>query len=365
MQPPAPPAPPAAALAPLRAGDPPLVGGYRVLARIGAGRVGRVYLATTQSGRRLAIKVARPEFAGDPEFRRRFQDEVRAVQRVAHRFVAAVVDTHPDGPQRPWVATEFVPGPSLARALAEHGPLPTDTVRALVAGLAEGLRALHDAGVVHGDLKPSNVLLGAAGPTIVDCGIARAAAAVQATGSPLFMAPEQARPHDVTPAADVFALGHLAFHAATGRTAFGTAADEIMVAPVAYDRPDLTGCPSVLRGLVQRCLAPSPGDRPSLDAVLAELEQDPPGEGWLPAAVAARLPLYEADPPKPAPPPLASSAPAMPQILPPVEIPVAHGTPVQAPPVTAGRDSTAMLILMAVLVAVGAVCSFVLVAILL
>ncbi|MFI0451072.1 serine/threonine-protein kinase [Actinomadura sp. 6N118] len=395
---------PTPAFAPLEAGDPPLIGGYRVLARIGSGRVGQVYLATTQSGRWLAIKVAHPEFAGDVEFRRRLQEEIRAAQRVAHRYVATVVDAHPDGPERPWVATKHVPGPSLAHAVAEHGPLPTDTVRALIAGLAKGLRKFHDAGLVHSDLKPSNVLLAARGPAIVDFGTARAAAAVQATGSPLFMAPEQVEDHDVTPAADVFALGGLAFYAATGRTAFEPAADKT----IAYDEPDLAGCPSVLRDLVQRCLAPSPGDRPTVEAVLAELEQDPPGEGWLPAAVAAQLPLYEADPPKPTPRPLPpphsadSSEPlvtekaapgavqvlppplARPQILPPIEAPVtrpegewpmqgaapAYGTPpFQAPyqtlPVTPRQDSTGLMIAMTVLVVVGAVCSFVLLAILL
>ncbi|KAB2341270.1 serine/threonine-protein kinase [Actinomadura rudentiformis] len=408
---------PTPAFAPLEAGDPPLIGGYRVLARIGAGRVGQVYLATTQSGRWLAIKVAHSEFAGDAEFRRRLQDEVRAAQRVAHRYLATVVDAHPDGPERPWVATKHVPGPSLAYAVAEHGPLPADTVRTLVAGLARGLRKFHEAGLVHGDLKPSNVLLAADGPTLVDFGTARAAAAVQVTGSPLFMAPEQTEDHDVTPAADVFALGGLAFYAATGRSAFASGADGIASGAdgiasgaddIAYDQPELAGCPSVLRGLIQRCLAPSPGDRPSVEVVLDELEHDSPGEGWLPATVAARLPLYETDPPKPTPAPLPPPHPAdppeplvaekatpggvqvlppplaRPQILPPIEAPVtrpeaawpmqgaapAYGTvPFQAqyqtPPVTPRRDSTGMMIAMTVLVVVGAVCSFVLLAVLL
>ncbi|MEV4257201.1 serine/threonine-protein kinase, partial [Spirillospora sp. NPDC049652] len=294
---------------PLQAGDPPLVGGYRVLARLGAGGMGRVYLATTQSGRRLAIKVVRPEFAEDPEFRRRFQQEIAAAQRVQSLYTAPVIDAHPDGPM-PWMATAHVPGPSLAQAVAGHGPMPGPTLRMLFAGIAEALAAVHAAGVIHRDLKPSNVLLAADGPRVIDFGISRATDSTPLTrtgmriGSPQFMAPEQALGQDPTPALDVFALGSVMHFAATGRTPFGDGPDTAVLFRIAHEEPNLDGCPDDLRPLLEKCLAKDPAERPTPRQVLAALEPEEgvPAPDWLPAEVTRVLPSYTGEPPRPVPP---------------------------------------------------------------
>ncbi|POM27580.1 Serine/threonine-protein kinase AfsK [Actinomadura rubteroloni] len=316
--------------------DPPLIGGYRVLARIGAGGMGRVYLATTQSGRKLAIKVVRPEFAEDPEFRRRFQQEIAAAQRVQSFYTAPVIDAHADGPQ-PWLATAHVPGPSLAQTVVELGPLPEATVRAVFAGVAEALQAVHAAGVVHRDLKPSNVLLAPDGPRVIDFGIARAADTTPLTrtgmriGSPQYMAPEQALGRPSTPAVDMFALAGVVLFAATGRTPFGEGPAEAVLFRVVHEEPVLDGCPDGLRDLVERCLAKDPADRPTPRDVLDALEvgTDPPGAGWLPEDVTRRLPAYSAEPPRPMGPP--TSGPGFdPVPVPPAGAPVPAAAPVPA-----------------------------------
>lgn len=159
--------------------------------------MGKVYLSYTPGGRPVAIKVIRPEFGEDAEFRRRFAQEVQSAQRVQGLFTAPVIDADTDGAQ-PWLATAYVPGPSLADAVVAHGALPVETVLLLIAGMAEALHVIHGAGIVHRDLKPSNVLLAADGPRVIDFGIAHAADATSLTGSgvtigtPSFMAPEQA-----------------------------------------------------------------------------------------------------------------------------------------------------------------------------
>ncbi|MQY03807.1 serine/threonine-protein kinase [Actinomadura macrotermitis] len=331
---------------PLQQGDPPLIGGYRVLARIGAGGMGRVYLATTQSGRRLAIKVVRPEFADDPEFRRRFQQEILAAQRVQSLYTAPVIDAHPDGPA-PWLATAHVPGPSLAQAVADLGPLPAETVRVLCAGIAEALQAVHAAGVIHRDLKPSNVLLAADGPRVIDFGIARAAETTPLTrtgmriGSPQFMAPEQALGRPSTPALDVFALGCVAFFAATGRTPFGDGPDTAVLFRIAHEEPVLDGCPEDLLPLITRCLDKDPEAQPTPREILDELvplDAAPAPADWLPADITRRLPAYAAEAPAgppPGPPTGPQGVPAGPQGAPagpPGPPPRAHGAPMPPGP---------------------------------
>jgi serine/threonine protein kinase len=284
--------------------DPREIGGYRIVARLGAGGMGRVYLATTQSGRRLALKVIRPEFADDSEFRRRFQQEITAAQRVQSLYIAPLIDADPNGAQ-PWLATAYVPGPSLAQVVAEHGPLPVETVRTVSAGAAEALQAVHAAGVIHRDLKPSNVLLAPDGPRIIDFGIARAADATPLTrtgvriGSPQFMSPEQALGHASTPAIDIFALGALSYFAATGRSPFGEGPDAAVLFRIAREEPNLEGCPPPLRSLVARCLAKDPQQRPQLREIIAEFQSEAPGPSWLPPPVTQRLPAYDAAPPSP------------------------------------------------------------------
>ena len=200
---------------PLTSDDPVEIGGYRLRARLGAGGMGRVYLASTPGGRRVALKVVRPELGDDADFRARFRREIEAAQRVRGVYTAELLAGDPAATP-PWLVTAYVPGPSLQQAVAEHGPMPPETVILLMAGVAEALQAIHSAGVIHRDLKPSNVLLAPDGPRVIDFGIARAAEATNLTqsgmavGSPQFMAPEQIRGHLVTPAVDVFALGAVA-----------------------------------------------------------------------------------------------------------------------------------------------------------
>ncbi|MEV8595115.1 serine/threonine-protein kinase [Streptomyces sp. NPDC052012] len=252
---------------PLRADDPPFVAGYRLVARLGAGGMGRVYLSHTQGGRPVAIKVVRPELADDAGFRRRFSREIKAARRVRGAYTAELIDADGEGVP-PWLATLYVPGPSLAQAVARSGPLPVPAVLWLMAGVAEALQAIHGAGIVHRDLKPSNVLLAADGPRVIDFGIALAADGTAHTatgttiGTPQFMAPEQASAGgDVTAATDVFALGQTAAFAALGRPLYGDGPSVSVLYRIVHSEPDLTQLPEPLRELIGRCLAAEPGER--------------------------------------------------------------------------------------------------------
>ncbi|MDX3228201.1 serine/threonine-protein kinase [Streptomyces sp. ME19-01-6] len=257
--------------------DPEYAGQYRLEAHLGSGGMGVVHLARSASGRRLAVKVVHAEYAEDPEFRARFRQEVAAARRVSGAFTAPVVDADPDG-ERPWMATLYIPGPTLAEHVKRNGPLPTGDMVRLAAGLAEALRDIHRAGVVHRDLKPSNVLLAADGPKVIDFGISRPSDSELRTetgkliGTPPFMAPEQfQRPRHVGPAADVFALGSVLVHAATGRGPFESESPYIVAYQVVHDEADLAGVPRELLPLVQRCLAKDPAERPTPDALMTVL----------------------------------------------------------------------------------------------
>ncbi|MEV5572074.1 serine/threonine-protein kinase [Spirillospora sp. NPDC052269] len=287
--------------APLSADDPAAVAGYPLFARLGAGGMGRVYLSISPGGQPLAIKVVRREYADDEQFRKRFQQEVQAAQRVHSAYTAPLVEAAPDDPV-PWLATVYVPGPSLHTAVEEAGPLPEKAVWRLVAGIAEALVGIHAAGVVHRDLKPSNVLLAADRPRVIDFGIARAADATSLTrtgiqvGTPAFMTPEQIRAGAVGPATDVFALGQLAVFAATGRSAFGEGTTEALFFRILNEPPDLDGCPPELAELATRCLAKDPAARPTPEDIVAlarphtdAAETSP----WLPPATAALTADYE------------------------------------------------------------------------
>jgi hypothetical protein len=253
---------------PLTSDDPSRVGRYRVHARLGAGGMGAVYLAFTPGGRPVALKMIRPELAGDVNFRNRFRQEVDAARRVHGLYSAQVLDADPDA-SPPWLVTAFVPGLSLQDGVSRHGPLPADTVLVLMAGVAEALQVIHAAGVVHRDLKPSNVVLAPDGPRVIDFGIARAVDAGPPTGggiqigSPQYMAPEQISGLPVGPAADVFALGSVAAYAVLGRPAFGAGAPLPVMYRVRHQPADLSGCPAPLRGIIERCLAKDAADRPS------------------------------------------------------------------------------------------------------
>ncbi|MEU0845514.1 PQQ-binding-like beta-propeller repeat protein [Streptomyces sp. NPDC005962] len=257
--------------------DPEYAGQYRLEARLGSGGMGVVHLARSASGRRLAVKVVHAEFAEDPEFRARFRQEVAAARRVSGAFTAPVVDADPEAP-RPWMATTYIPGPTLAEHVKRNGSLKPDEVGALAAGLAEALRDIHRVGVVHRDLKPSNVLLAADGPKVIDFGISRPSDSELRTetgkliGTPPFMAPEQfQRPRAVGPAADVFALGSLLVHAATGRGPFESESPYIVAYQVVHDEADLSGVPGELLPLIERCLAKNPAERPTPDALMTVL----------------------------------------------------------------------------------------------
>lgn len=258
---------------PLRADDPPVVAGYRLAARLGAGGMGRVYLSYTQGGRPVAIKVVRPELADDPAFRRRFRREVEAARRVRGAYTAELIDADAGGTP-PWSATLYVPGPSLTDAVARRGPLPVPAVLWLMAGVAEALQAIHAAGIVHRDLKPSNVLLAADGPRVIDFGISLASDVTSHTatgatvGTPHFMAPEQAAGGDVTAATDIFALGQTAAFAALGRPLYGDGSAVGVLYRIVHDEPDLSVLPEQLRPLIARCLAAAPADRAGLAEIV-------------------------------------------------------------------------------------------------
>ncbi|MET9497875.1 serine/threonine-protein kinase [Streptomyces sp. NPDC006552] len=291
--------PGAAHFRPLGAGDPEVVGGYRLAAVLGSGGMGKVFLSYTPGGRPLAIKVIRPEFSEDAEFRRRFQREVRSAQRVQGLYTAPVID-HDTEAGRPWLATAYVPGPSLAHAVAEYGALPLRSVLLLTVGVAEALHVIHGAGVVHRDLKPANVLLAADGPRVIDFGIAHAADTTALTGTgvsvgtPAFMAPEQASAGTVTPATDVFALGQIVAFAALGSPAYGTGSSHAVLYRIVHEDPDLTGVPGELLPLVTRCLTRDPAARPNPTEIIELCQAISPsalrqGEDWLPQAVAGSI----------------------------------------------------------------------------
>lgn len=293
---------------PLEAGEPRAIGPYRLLGRLGAGGMGRVYLARSEGGRTVAVKVVHPHFALDGEFRARFRREVESARRVGARWTAPVLDADPDAPV-PWVATGYVAGPSLTQAVTAHGPLPERSVRVLGAGLAEALAAVHALGLVHRDVKPSNVLLALDGPRLIDFGIARATAASASltstgvsVGSPGYMSPEQivgkAGGSGVTGASDVFSLGAVLAYAATGTAPFSGDSSAALLYKVVHEEPELDpALTGPLRDLVTACLAKDPGARPAPADLAAALA--PGGAagaaaggattgaagGWLPATV--------------------------------------------------------------------------------
>ena len=252
--------------------------------------MGRVFLGRSAGGRLVAVKVIRDDLAADPEFRVRFGREVAAAKRVGGLFTALVVDADVDGPV-PWLAAAYVAGPSLADAISEHGPLPPESVLSLAAGLAEGLGAIHAAGLVHRDLKPSNVLLADDGPRVIDFGISRAAEASALTrtglvvGSPGFMSPEQAEGGEVGPASDVFSLGAVLVFAATGMPPFGTGSTAALVYRVVHSPPRLDDVPAQVRSIAERCLAKDPGQRPTPAELLAEVGDVDLTDNWLPTTV--------------------------------------------------------------------------------
>ncbi|MEU9333498.1 serine/threonine-protein kinase [Streptomyces sp. NPDC048290] len=252
----------------LRREDPRVVGSFKLHRRLGAGGMGVVYLGSDKKGQRVALKVIRPDLAEDQEFRSRFAREVSAARRIRGGCTARLVAADLEA-ERPWFATQYVPGPSLHDKVADQGALSAAEVAMVGAALSEGLVAVHEAGVVHRDLKPSNILLSPKGPRIIDFGIAWATGASTLThvgtavGSPGFLAPEQVRGALVTPATDVFSLGATLAYASTADSPFGHGSSEVMLYRVVHEEAHLHGVPDALAPLVRACLAKDPEDRPS------------------------------------------------------------------------------------------------------
>ncbi|WP_413807913.1 serine/threonine-protein kinase [Streptomyces sp. OE57] len=286
---------------PLGADDPQVIGAYRLLGRLGSGGMGRVFVGRSAGGRTVAVKVVHAHFALDEEFRARFRREVDAARRVGGAFTAPVLDADPEA-RIPWVATGYVAGPPLNQAVSDEGPLPESSVRALGAGLAEALAAVHALGLVHRDVKPSNVLLALDGPRLIDFGIARATEGTvsltttgASIGSPGYMAPEQILGENVEGAADVFSLGAVLAYAATGEPPFPGDTSAALLYKVVHDEPrfgrELTG---ELRDLVAACLAKNPADRPTPEQIVRRLAPEDGASGlarpgWLPGALVERV----------------------------------------------------------------------------
>ncbi|MDT3444636.1 PQQ-binding-like beta-propeller repeat protein [Pseudofrankia sp. BMG5.37] len=287
--------------------DPPTVGSYRLAAVLGSGGMGRVYLAFSPSGRRVAIKVIRPDLVQETHIRQRFAREVAASRAVSGFFAAPVIDADLDA-DPPWLATAFIPGPSLNAAIHDAGPLPMASVRALGAALAEALTAVHAAGLIHRDLKPANVLLAPDGPRLIDFGISSLADSGTLThagammGSPGFMSPEQVQGKPVGPPTDIFAFGAVLAFTVTGTGPFGVGSVPAMLYRSVHAPPELAQVPDELRPLLAACLSKDPARRPDLATILRELtggqgaaDMFPPG--WLAAAFAQAPITIETPPP--------------------------------------------------------------------
>jgi serine/threonine protein kinase len=288
----------------LAADDPRVIGEYRLRAQLGAGGMGRVYLGLSPAGRAVAIKVVHPDLASDAEFLRRFGQEVAAARAVSGIYTAPVVASGLNE-RPPWLATAFVPGPSLDQVVSERGPLPEQALWPLLAGLIEALQAIHACGVVHRDLKPANVLLAADGPRVIDFGISRAADGTALTaagvvfGTPGYMSPEQAEGRGAGPASDVFALGCVVAWAAAGMGPFGTGTAAAILYRVVHAEPVLDGVPPQFREVIAACLAKDPAARPALRALSGAIASGrdatgPSAVAFWPSSVARLIGAYQA-----------------------------------------------------------------------
>ncbi|MGJ5799389.1 protein kinase domain-containing protein [Streptomyces europaeiscabiei] len=265
--------------------------------------MGRVYLARSPQGRTVAVKAIRPELMGDKNFRIRFRREVEAAGAVGGRYTAPVVDADPEG-AIPWLATDYIAGPTLAEAIAAHGPLPAESVLVLGAGIAEALISVQAAGLVHRDLKPSNVLLAADGPRVIDFGIVRASDGYDLTrsgalfGSFEYMCPEQATGEPLGPEGDVFSLGSVLTFAAAGHAPFSGTAAATLLYQVVHSAPDLTGVPEPLDKIISLCLTKDPRLRITPDKLAAACApggvEQLTGDGWLPPSVTSSIALRAA-----------------------------------------------------------------------
>jgi outer membrane protein assembly factor BamB len=319
---------------PLQAGDPRRIGEFRLHARLGAGGMGQVFLGYSPAGRAVAVKICHPDLASDPAFLLRFAREVESASLVNGLFTAPVVGAGPhDNP--PWLATTYVPGPSLQQTVRGFGPLPEAAVWRLAAGLAEALRAIHARGIVHRDLKPTNVLLAEDGPRVIDFGIARAldsavlTTAGYALGSPSYMSPEQVAGQPADPASDVFALGSMICFASCGVVPFGEGDAPSVLFKILYEQPVLDAMPSpALRELAAACLTREPGQRATLAQVLGACQPYVHGgaaTSFWPGPVAELIARYAAVPAPPPPEPTAPPRPALPPAAAPAAVTASTG----------------------------------------
>jgi eukaryotic-like serine/threonine-protein kinase len=277
---------------PLERTDPARIGPYRLLARLGEGGMGTVFLAEGEGRQRVALKSIRQGFAHEPGFRARFAREIETAGMVSSPFIAPVVDAEPgEGGRQPWVATAYVPGPSLQQLVAGQGTLPVRSAGALALGLARALEAVHAAGLVHRDLKPSNVLVTVEGPRLIDFGVARLVDSPStggltrtgtSVGSPGYMSPEQVLGSELSALSDVFGLGGVLVFATTGALPFpvaDTANQHALMFAVVQDEPSLDGVPAQLREIVAECLAKETGARPPAAARAAPPAAPAPARG--------------------------------------------------------------------------------------
>ncbi|MGD0241529.1 MAG: PQQ-binding-like beta-propeller repeat protein [Streptosporangiaceae bacterium] len=317
-----------------------MIGEFRLHQRLGAGGMGRVYLGSSPGGRAVAVKVIHPHLARDGAFVGRFRREVAAALAVNGGYAAPVVAAGPDD-DPPWLATAYVPGPSLQEVVTAAGPLPEDAVLKLAAGLAEALRVIHSCGLVHRDLKPGNVLLAADGPRVIDFGIARAldgtvlTSAESLIGTPSYMSPEQAQSQPAGPPSDVFSLGGVLYFAAAGTGPFGTGHPAVMLYRIVHTEPDLDQVPPGLRDLVAACLVKDPAGRPTpaelATALMGAVPLGDPGAFW-PAPVARLLAGQQTG--------LDDSPPASPAVARPPTLPsVTPATVIQVPEDSWARPS--------------------------
>ncbi|MEU8467436.1 serine/threonine-protein kinase [Streptomyces sp. NPDC029006] len=314
------------------------IGGYLIERRLGEGGMGTVHLARTRGGRAVALKVAKAELAADPVFRERFRSEVEAARAVGGFHTAPVVDADVTGDPI-WLATAYIPGPTLAARLAAEGAMDEPRLRALGAALAEALESIHSCGLVHRDLKPGNIIMADDGPRVLDFGIARAVESTRLTatgtafGTPGFLAPEQALGHDVTGAADVFALGAVLV-AAAGGTAWGEGTPMGLMYRSVHEPPNLSAVPAALADVVAACLAKEPADRPTPSALLDRLT------GSAPPPAHPLTPPYPSTTPTTPPqvtavsPPAPATPPHLPAAPPPAFLPAPQGFGAPPPPAT-------------------------------
>ena len=324
---------------PLRPDDPIRIGHYRLTARLGSGGMGVVYLGVAWDGSPVAVKVLRPELAGDQEFRRRFGREVAALVRVKGEYTVRVIEADSQS-STPFVVTEYAQGPSLSEHIDKHGSVSPDMLYGLATGLAEALAVIHAAGIMHRDLKPSNIILTDRGPKVIDFGIARRQDTTAMTqtgmmvGSMGFMAPEQISGHP-GPEADIFAWGVTVAYAASGRSPFGAGNTHSILYRIMYGDADIAAVPDTLRPLVEAALAKDPRNRPTGQQLLDRLMGASRRTDVADDATQVILSQTWQTGLHPSPPPAASSAnrvlPRDPSLLAPQQPPL-HQPPPQQPP---------------------------------